>query len=54
MIAEILGHASLAMTKRYTHAGDERKRLALEKVCAREKVVTIWSQKEKRQAVGLP
>lgn len=29
-IAEILGHGSLQMTKRYTHATDERKREALE------------------------
>ena len=29
-IAEILGHATLQMTKRYTHATDERKRRAVE------------------------
>ncbi len=31
-IAEILGHSSLAMVKRYTHATDENKRKALEKI----------------------
>jgi integrase len=29
-IAEVLGHTSLQMTKRYTHATDERKRRAVE------------------------
>lgn len=32
VIAEVLGHASLQMTKRYTHATDERKRTALEAI----------------------
>jgi integrase len=31
-IAEILGHQDLPMTKRYTHATDERKRMAAEKL----------------------
>lgn len=53
-IAEILGHSSLNMTKRYTHASEDRKRRALEAMASRKKVVTIWSQKEKRQAGGLP
>jgi integrase len=30
VIAEILGHADLRMTRRYTHASDDRKRAALE------------------------
>ncbi len=34
-IAEILGHASLVMTKRYTHATDEAKRKAVERVAER-------------------
>lgn len=37
VIAEVLGHASLQMTKRYTHATDERKRKALE-------ALTNWSK----------
>ena len=32
VIAEILGHSDLRMTKRYTHATDERKRQALERL----------------------
>lgn len=31
-IAEVLGHQDLRMTKRYTHATDERKRLAMERL----------------------
>jgi len=31
-IAEVLGHADLRMTKRYTHATDEAKRRALERI----------------------
>ncbi|HEX8174039.1 MAG TPA: site-specific integrase [Pyrinomonadaceae bacterium] len=51
-IAELMGHSTLEMTKRYTHVTDERKRKAVAalKKPAR-KVVTIWSQKQKRQAV---
>jgi integrase len=50
-IAELMGHSTLEMTKRYTHVTDERKRRAVAalKKPAR-KVVTIWSQKQKRQA----
>jgi len=32
VIAEVLGHADLRMTKRYTHATDQRKREALEQI----------------------
>jgi len=32
VIAEILGHSDLRMTKRYTHATDQRKRQALEQL----------------------
>lgn len=51
-IAELMGHSSLEMTKRYTHATDERKRKAVASLNKpkRAKVVTIRSQKEKRQA----
>lgn len=47
-IAEILGHASFRMTKRYTHASEDRKRSALEAMVSKN-VVTIWSQTPKRQ-----
>ncbi|MBA3767318.1 MAG: site-specific integrase [Acidobacteria bacterium] len=53
-IAEILGHSSLSMTKRYTHSNEDRKRRALDAMVTQRNVVTIWSQKEKRQASGLP
>ena len=52
-IAELLGHATLEMTKRYTHATDERKHRAVAALGQKpktRKVVTIWSQKQKRQA----
>jgi integrase len=52
-IAELLGHATLEMTKRYTHATDERKARAVAALAQKpktRKVVTIWSQKQKRQA----
>lgn len=32
VIAEILGHSDLRMTKRYTHATDQRKRQAIEQL----------------------
>ena len=32
VIAEILGHSDLRMTKRYTHATDQRKQQALEQL----------------------
>ncbi len=32
VIAEVLGHSDLKMTKRYTHATDQRKRAALERI----------------------
>jgi hypothetical protein len=41
------------MTKRYTHATDERKRKAVAELVQKSKagkVATIWSQKQKRQA----
>jgi len=41
------------MTKRYTHATDERKREAVAALVQKGKagkVVTSWSQKQKRQA----
>jgi integrase len=44
-IAEILGHATLQMTKRYTHATDERKRRAVEALSGlRKRIVTRLSQ----------
>ena len=52
-IAELMGHSTLEMTKRYTHATDERKRNAVAALGQKRKagkVVTIWSQKQKRQA----
>lgn len=49
-IAELFGHSSLQMTKRYTHATDERKRKAVEILARRARV----PQKAKRQAGGLP
>lgn len=50
-IAELLGHKSLEMTKRYTHATDNRKREAVETLInSRSRgVVTIWSQGTKRE-----
>ena len=36
-IAEILGHSDLRMTKRYTHATDQRKRQALEQLARYDK-----------------
>src|SRR5215210_2979975 len=43
-IAELMGHSTLEMTKRYTHVTDERKRRAVAalKRPATRKVVTIW------------
>lgn len=32
VIAEVLGHSDLKMTKRYTHATDQRKRAAVERI----------------------
>jgi integrase len=52
-IAEILGHSSFRMTKRYTHASEERKRNALESMVSKN-VVTIWSQNEKGRVAALP
>ena len=52
-IAELMGHSTLEMTKRYTHATDERKRKAVAALGQKGKagkVVTIWSQKQTRQA----
>jgi integrase len=43
-IAAILGHSSIQMSARYTHASDERKRRALEAIVSKpESPVTIWS-----------
>lgn len=52
-IAELMGHSTLEMTKRYTHVTDERKRKAVAALTqpTTGKLVTIWSQNEKRQAV---
>jgi integrase len=53
-IAELMGHSTLEMTKRYTHVTDERKARAVAALTQKpktRKVVTIWSQKQKRQAV---
>jgi len=44
-IAEILGNATLQMTKRYTHATDERKRQSGEALSSlRKRIVTRLSQ----------
>lgn len=50
-IAELLGHKSLDMTKRYTHATDKRKREAVDTInnLGFSSVVTIWSQGTKRE-----
>jgi integrase len=48
VIAEVLGHASLQMTKRYTHATDQRKRAALEALAKWSKV----GQKQEAVAAG--
>lgn len=53
-IAEILGHSSLVMTKRYTHVSDERKRKAVELIGKKENGVANVSQMKIRQAVNLP
>lgn len=46
-IAAILGHSSIQMSARYTHASDDRKRRALEAIVANpENAVTIWSQRK--------
>lgn len=46
-IAAILGHSSIQMSARYTHASDERKRRALEAIVSKpENPVTIWSQRK--------
>ncbi len=52
-IAELLGHKSLEMTLRYTHATDSCKREAVETLnnLSYDRVVTIWSQ-GKRQKLG--
>lgn len=50
-IAAILGHSSIQMSARYTHATDERKRRVLEAIAVKaavkpENPVTIWSQQK--------
>ena len=41
-LAELLGHADLRMTRRYTHSTDERKRDLIERVSSyRERVAAI-------------
>ena len=46
-IAAILGHSSIQMSARYTHASDERKRRMLEAIAVKpENAVTIWSQQK--------
>ena len=52
-IAEILGHGTLQMTKRYTHATDERKRRAVEALTGRGKnIVTRLSQSKSGDRVA--
>jgi len=48
-IAEILGHADLRMTKRYTHATDEAKRRALERIGQAQNVCHKFVTKAKEQ-----
>jgi len=46
-IAAILGHSTIQMSARYTHATDERKRQAIEAICGRaESPVTYRSQSQ--------
>jgi integrase len=49
-IAEILGHSSLAMTKRYTHATDEAKQRAVERLAEKANSCLNFASKQKRQA----
>lgn len=56
VIAEILGHSDIRTTKRYSHAMDEAKREAVEKLAASASARQTGvkrEQNEKRQAVGL-
>jgi integrase len=50
-IAEVLGHGSLQMTKRYTHATDERKRRAVESLARWSKV---GQKQEEAASVAAP
>ncbi len=50
VIAEILGHSDLRMTKRYTHATDERKRQALERLAQFSNRKQFSRKQEKRAA----
>lgn len=56
VIAELLGHSDIRMTKRYSHATDKAKREAVQKLTEIEtdkQVLSEPSKKAKRQAVGL-
>ncbi len=56
VIADILGHGDIGTTKRYSHATDEAKREALEKLTgkgANSQKSAKSARKEKRQAGGL-
>lgn len=46
VIAEILGHSDLRMTKRYTHATDQRKRQALEQLARYDKRAEKFSSSQ--------
>jgi integrase len=53
VIAEILGHGDIRTTKRYSHAMEESKREAVEKLAVSGKPRQIHAKKGKRQAGGL-
>ncbi|MDQ3063824.1 MAG: hypothetical protein M3R14_13330 [Acidobacteriota bacterium] len=53
MIAEILGHSDLRMTKRYTHSTDKSKRRAIESLEVTCENCPKFVPNENRQAAGL-
>lgn len=54
VIAEILGHSDLSTTKRYSHAMEESKREAVEKLSNSGKACRIHAKKENGKRAGLP
>jgi len=56
VIAELLGHSDIRMTKRYSHTSDKAKREAVQKLTeieTRKQVLSKSMENEKRQVVGL-